>query len=54
MPHQRLARRPLVGLDVVHLDGVESAHSVLRRSTTHREDLAIEGGNRGEVATLPH
>ena len=49
-----LARRPLVGLDVVHLDGVESAHSALRCSTTHREDLAVEGGNRGEVATLPH
>ena len=54
MPHQRLARRPLVGLDVVDLDRVESAHSVLRRSTTDREDLAVEGSNHWEVATLPH
>ena len=50
-----LARRPLVGLDVVHLDRVEEAER-LKTSTppTHREDLAVEGGNRWGAATLPH
>ena len=54
MDYQGFAALPLVALDVVHLDGVEPLHSVLRRSPTHRKDLPVEDCHCWEVATLPH